>query len=353
MKKFSKKEIDEILHNHKLWVNSEGLEGELADFSYSNLSGNIFPKGTFLQKANFTGANLKSTSFKSAYLQYAKFQDASLRDADFSGSNLYGANFLASDLCNTDLEKANLEGANFESAYLGGAKLFGANLENANFEDTDLSYAELSSTKLNKNVNEKIKPESEKDVFNKFAFSDKKRRGLNPPFEESNDEEDYVYYSLYKHFVNNDPFDDHISGILSTILSQKKYPDIIQEYQKTIYRGMTVETSFLKNIVGITKKDLDDLDNIEKSFVFKPKSKGSSSWSESKAEARNFALKNKNLVLEDSVNIVLVANHEDNKNKFLKCTNTLYKFFHFEDYEEEKEVIGLGDIKVSKIIVLY
>ena len=93
-----KKELDEILEKHVMWLNKNG--GERA----------------VLRKADLRGAGLSDT-----ILREANLREAVLRRADLRGANLEGAN----------LREVNLEGADLEGANLKGAKLEGASLEGA------------------------------------------------------------------------------------------------------------------------------------------------------------------------------------------------------------------------------
>lgn len=93
-----KKELTEILEQHKLWLNNES--GERADLSgaylrYANLSG-----------AYLGGANLRYANLKGANLRYANLSRAALSGADLSGADLSGA-----DLSRADLSGADLSGA--------------------------------------------------------------------------------------------------------------------------------------------------------------------------------------------------------------------------------------------------
>ena len=64
---FTKKELDKILDNHKLWLSTNGEKGERAN----------------LQEANLQGANLEE-----ANLERANLEDANLRWANLKGANL-------------------------------------------------------------------------------------------------------------------------------------------------------------------------------------------------------------------------------------------------------------------------
>ena len=87
MKILTQEELDSILDDHKLWLESKYTKGERAD----------------LREADLRGANLHG---------------ANLRRADLREANLRGAN-----LCETDLREANLRGAELRRANLRGADI--------------------------------------------------------------------------------------------------------------------------------------------------------------------------------------------------------------------------------------
>ncbi len=102
----TKPNLELILNNHKLWLDSDGNEGKLAS----------------LVGFNLVGANLSQANLAEAYLSLA---------------NLEGAKLV----------EANLEGANLEGANLVGANLVGAHLGEAIFKNTktDLTVEELKN----------------------------------------------------------------------------------------------------------------------------------------------------------------------------------------------------------------
>tara|TARA_R100000951_G_scaffold84582_1_gene72364 strand:- start:40 stop:576 length:537 start_codon:yes stop_codon:yes gene_type:complete len=101
----NKQELDQILHDHKLWLQGKG--GQRADL-----------RGAYLNRAVLRGAVLRGADLRSAILR-----DADLRDADLSGANLRCAY-----LNRADLNRANLSGADLCDAILCDANLRGANL---------------------------------------------------------------------------------------------------------------------------------------------------------------------------------------------------------------------------------
>jgi hypothetical protein len=97
--------LPEILRKHKLWIETEGKEGECADL-----------RGAYLEGVNLREANLHGANLYKAYLK-----DANLLGANLSRANLKGAYLMG----------ANLHAVNFEGVNLQGASLQGANLKYA------------------------------------------------------------------------------------------------------------------------------------------------------------------------------------------------------------------------------
>ena len=75
-----KAKLDKILDNHKLWLRTNGEEGERANLSSANL-----------RYANLSSANLRYANLRSADLRSADLSYADLRSADLSYANLSSA----------------------------------------------------------------------------------------------------------------------------------------------------------------------------------------------------------------------------------------------------------------------
>ena len=107
-----KNELNEILENHKLWLNGEGgecanLRG--ADLRYANLY-NID-----LRCANLNSADLNSADLRCANLRGASLSGANLNSANLSGASLYNANLRGASLYNANLYSSNLNNANLNN----------------------------------------------------------------------------------------------------------------------------------------------------------------------------------------------------------------------------------------------
>ena len=89
----NKDELNKILDNHKLWLKTNGEQGEKANLSYADLS-----------YADLSSADLRSADLRSANLSYADLSYANLSYADLSSANLSYANLSYADLRSADLD---------------------------------------------------------------------------------------------------------------------------------------------------------------------------------------------------------------------------------------------------------
>ena len=127
----NKTELNKILKEHKIWLDSDGKEGTRANLSWVNL-----------YRADLYRANLYRANLYGANLTGADLSKADLRGADLTEANLYGAVLFDADLHGANLYETNLSGAD-----LRGVNLTGANLTNAYLSEADLSSADLSEIK--------------------------------------------------------------------------------------------------------------------------------------------------------------------------------------------------------------
>ncbi len=108
-------------------------------------------RGTEMDVALVTGANLKGSDLwyadaVRAFLVKANLRDANLQRADFHYANLQGAVLTDARIQKADFGRANLRDADFTRAKLQGARLFGAKLHGATLDHADLTKADLRGT---------------------------------------------------------------------------------------------------------------------------------------------------------------------------------------------------------------
>ena len=110
MKKISKSELSDILEKHELWLESDGEEGERADFRGADLT------RTELSGSNLSGANLSGANLAGAKIRCSSFVGAELRGANFIYADLFSANFSFADFAGANLACTNLMGSKIEHA---------------------------------------------------------------------------------------------------------------------------------------------------------------------------------------------------------------------------------------------
>ena len=84
-KRMEQAKLDKILNNHKLWLRTNGEQGERANLRYANL------RSANLRYANLRSADLSYANLRSADLSYANLRSADLSyaDLDFSAFPLW------------------------------------------------------------------------------------------------------------------------------------------------------------------------------------------------------------------------------------------------------------------------
>ena len=147
LRKITRAELNVILDNHNLWLDTAENEGERADLSYTDL------QGFNLAGANLHLANLRGADLSGANLSCANLVGTNLRGADLTEANLQNACLLWTDLVYTNLYLANLRGAdlteaNLQNACLLWTDLVYTNLYLANLRGADLTEANLQNATL-------------------------------------------------------------------------------------------------------------------------------------------------------------------------------------------------------------
>ena len=98
MKRYTPEEIAEVLRLSKLYFDTDGEDGAIADFSGADLRGANLGDAN-LRGANLGGANLGGANLRGANLRGANLRDANLRDANLGDANLDGAKGFEPFVC--------------------------------------------------------------------------------------------------------------------------------------------------------------------------------------------------------------------------------------------------------------
>ena len=127
--------LNKILDNHKLWLKTNGEQGERAD----------------LRSADLRSADLSSADLRSADLRYADLSSANLRSADLRSADLRSADLRYADLSSADLRYANLDYSAFP-LWCGGLDV---HIDDK--QATQLLYHLIRNVQYSKNTSKALK----------------------------------------------------------------------------------------------------------------------------------------------------------------------------------------------------
>ncbi|WP_206483269.1 pentapeptide repeat-containing protein [Thalassotalea sp. G2M2-11] len=164
----TQEELDLIIKNHQLWLNSEGSEGQQADFNneiidcdYEHAPQSMrvkFHKGGGLEAvggvafvngqeskehrpSHFTALNFGQADLRGALFKNALFYKCDMSEVNFSACDLSEAKFAE-----VKLTKAKFGGFFEPPAKLNGVTFIRCDLTHNFLQQHDLSYSELSGT---------------------------------------------------------------------------------------------------------------------------------------------------------------------------------------------------------------
>lgn len=86
----TQKELDIMLNDHQLWIDSDFKRGKRADFSERDVSGLVF-SGHYLYMVKFVNANCEGTKFRRSNLIMTDFTNANCKEANFEVAGFWGA----------------------------------------------------------------------------------------------------------------------------------------------------------------------------------------------------------------------------------------------------------------------
>src|ERR1700730_13000819 len=137
LRMLSPDEIERMLAEHWLYLETEYHQGHRANFSSADLTGR-----------DFSGLNLRGIKMDRALLSGADFTGAHLQSANLIGTILQEACFDGADLSRARLSGANLVSASFENACLAKAEMEFALMANAMLQGACLREADMSGAQL-------------------------------------------------------------------------------------------------------------------------------------------------------------------------------------------------------------
>ena len=109
MKKITREELDQILQQHQLWLDSDGANGKRADLRHADLC------RADLRHANLRHANLRHANLRGANLGGAKLHSANLQDANLCFAYLRGGDLRRARFSTNIRDCSNFSDAQFTS----------------------------------------------------------------------------------------------------------------------------------------------------------------------------------------------------------------------------------------------
>ena len=230
---------------------------------------------------------------------------------------------------------------------------------------------------LSEEYDRPYEPEAPADApLGKYAFADILNRvewgPRPPPYEQNTPEEEDLRAHLVDHFLRNDAIPQEQIDQIKGYMSLGYYSDIFSEPPAgVIYRGLYVPNlAFLKKILpnidvnnvpliseSVLVTNRFNFDVINKMMlnidttvdITNKAGKYTTSWTKDPTQAVSFSSKS-GKILEGDFGIVFCANVEDNPGKFIDCEG-LYQLRHISSYDGEREVIGVGTVRVNRVLV--
>lgn len=169
-----------------------------------------------------------------------------------------------------------------------------------------------------------------------------------PKFEKDTETEAALYDALHAHIIEGEPLGEDDVAVIRALMRSGQYQKIFKAPEvKMIYRGMAIGAPWLRKILGLGPQEkipAKGSQNVD--FTYRPRQGAASSWSRSKTAARAF------FGDEGDYIIVLTADVDKNEGNLLDASG-IYKVDPMDVNSNEREVVGLQGVNVSKIEWTY
>jgi len=143
-RKVNQEELDEIIRNHGIWLNTNGNRGKRAILKQCNFDNLKF------HNVDLSYADISDSTFCLANISQSDFSGAILEDSFFSNVNIIGSYFCGSNLIKTKFQGAHISSTNFDKCNLLKARLEEANFINCSLDNANLSETFLIATRFQK-----------------------------------------------------------------------------------------------------------------------------------------------------------------------------------------------------------
>ena len=198
--------------------------------------------------------------------------------------------------------------------------------------DSALEHYKKSVIVAKKNKDLISSDNKDKGPLGLYAFPGA-RSDKDLPNEPNTELEDKLFDNIYSHFFDDLKLSKNTFNKIQQLIKSKKYSDIFNFYKSgPIYRGMSISKQLSKKL--------------QKNFIYKPRD-ATSSWTWNKSVAYDFS-EGGNM---NDVSIVLKASPSKNNIENWLSAKNLYNIDSISHYDNEDEVIVLGDISCEIIYI--
>jgi hypothetical protein len=187
--------------------------------------------------------------------------------------------------------------------------------------------------------------------FDNYAFSDERQTLPNPPPPESNNFLESAALEKILSVINEEEkLDRKTSDLLNGMLRDGLYRDFLRSPDsEVVFRGMTVYPNELRKLgIDQTPRPGEKIE-VKGNFLFEPQGGLSSSWTTNRRIASQFSRFKPTTGEKSSykIEILMTAMVQKNPYNFLSLS-PFYPLMFSYGYEEEDEVMGLGEIMFEK-----
>lgn len=194
--------------------------------------------------------------------------------------------------------------------------------------------------------------ESKNAALGKWAWPQARIKGAEAPFETDTSVEKEMLSAIVGHFDGDSSITDEVARRLMYFMKKGMYDDVLKPpVSDELYRGLELDVNWLAKILGYKKlADMPMKGTVERRFTFKPKKGAATSWTHRSKIARGFAGNLRTSYPKATAGVMLYALVDDNPNRFISGPDGLYKLTGTNEYKYESETVGLGPIKIWKIV---
>lgn len=144
--KLTRKNLHNILINHRKWLFSEGKKGMRANFE------NAYFKGVDLTGEVFNRAKMSNVTIEDSIFNEAKFYLADLRGAKFVNTQLNNSMFIKTKLQNSGFDSCKINTSTFSQVDANSATFFACDLVEALLIWSDFNHAAFIKSKLHNSI---------------------------------------------------------------------------------------------------------------------------------------------------------------------------------------------------------